>query len=140
MATITEADVERANRRMDELREAGPLAVAARYDAEANRVVIDLDTGVTLAFPPELLEGLQDAKPEVLSAIEISPSGLGIYFPKPDVDLYLPALTQGVFGSRRWMASLLGKEGGKSRSVVKQEAARNNGRLGGRPKKETVPQ
>jgi hypothetical protein len=94
MATITEADVERTNKRMEELRASEPLAVAARYDAVADRIVIELDTGVSLAFPPSLAEGLQDATPAKLSEIEITPAGLDVYFPALDADLYLPAPMQ----------------------------------------------
>jgi len=70
-----------------------------------------------------------------LQAIEVTPSGLGIHFPKLDADLYLPALLKGVLGSRKWMATQLGARGGKSTSLAKRRASRSNGRLGGRPKK-----
>jgi hypothetical protein len=62
---------------------------------------------------------------------------LGIYFSKLDADLYLPAILEGFFGSKKWMASRLGEAGGKSRSVAKKAASRANGRLGGRPKRKT---
>ena len=70
-----------------------------------------------------------------LSKIEITPTGLGLHWPRLDADLYLPALMEGVFGSRRWMARVMGKAGGRSTSSAKQSAARVNGRLGGRPRK-----
>ena len=73
-----------------------------------------------------------------LAPIEISPSGFGIYFPKLDADLYLPALLEGFLGSRQWMASRLGSQGGKSTSHAKTVAAQRNGRAGGRPRKKTV--
>jgi hypothetical protein len=56
-------------------------------------------------------------------------------FPKLDADLWLPALLEGVFGSRRWMAARLGARGGKAKSKAKARAARANGKLGGRPRK-----
>ena len=71
----------------------------------------------------------------VLAIIEITPAGLGLHWPKLDADLYLPALLQGVFGSPRWMAGLLGRSGGLARTVAKGAAARVNGRKGGRPRK-----
>jgi hypothetical protein len=46
--------------------------------------------------------------------VEFSPSGLGLHFPKLDADLYLPALLEGFLGSRRCMASAMGKAGGKA--------------------------
>jgi len=53
----------------------------------------------------------------------------------PDVDLYLPALLEGFLGSQRWVASNNGKKGGQTRSSAKSAAARENGKLGGRPRK-----
>ncbi len=44
----------------------------------------------------------------------------------------------GFLGSRNWMASRLGAEGGKSRSAAKIAAAKRNGRKGGRPKKNSA--
>jgi hypothetical protein len=49
------------------------------------------------------------AKPADLDVIEISPSGLGIHFPKLVADLYLPALLEGFFGSRHWTAAKAGQ-------------------------------
>jgi Protein of unknown function (DUF2442) len=112
-----------------------PKAIAARYDRATGRIVIHLRSGLDVSFSPHDAQGLENAKPAQLDEIEISPSGLGIYFPKLDADLYLPSLLEGFLGSRRWMASRLGRVGGKSRSRAKRAAAKANGRMGGRPKK-----
>jgi len=66
--------------------------------------------------------------------IEISPAGLGLHWRRLDADLYVPALLQGVFGSKSWMARQLGAEGGRARTVAKVAASRENGRKGGRPR------
>lgn len=130
-------DFDQAERRMTELREAG-YAIAAHYDRGKSRVVIELNTGIQLAFPPELAEGLSGAPPESLAEIEISPAGLGLHWPKLDADVYVPALLQGVFGSKSWMARQLGAMGGRARSETKTSASRENGRRGGRPRKSTA--
>jgi len=121
-----------AEKRMRELRGAARV-VGARYDRRAARVIVRLDTGLELVFPPDLAEGLAGAAPADLAAIEISPAGLGLHWPRLDADLYLPALLAGVFGSRRWMASRLGAAGGRVHSAAKAASARANGRKGGRP-------
>ncbi len=131
---ITEQELAEAEQRMATIREAGH-AVSARYDRRRSRVVVGLNTGVELTFPARLAEGLADASPDSLSEIEISPAGLGLHWPKLDADLYVPALLQGVFGSKRWMARQLGAEGGRARTEIKVAAARANGRKGGRPRK-----
>lgn len=130
--------IELANRKGRQMQSSAPRAVSARYDRRIGRVVITLSTNLELAFSPRDAEGLEDALPAQLDAIEISPSGFGIHFPKLDADIYLPALFEGFMGSRKWIASRLGAEGGKSKSAAKTAAAKQNGRLGGRPKKRTT--
>jgi hypothetical protein len=124
-----------ANARGAALRASSPRAVAARYDRRLGRVFISLSTGIDVAFAPGDAQGLEKAKPADLSVIEISPSGLGLHFPKIDADLYLPSLLEGFLGSKRWMAARLGRQGGMARTDAKTRAARANGRLGGRPRK-----
>lgn len=130
---ITERELEQAEKRMEAVREAGH-AVSARYDRRQSRVVVALNTGVELAFPTRLAEGLADASPDSLAEIEISPAGLGLHWPRLDADLYVPALLQGVFGSKSWMARQLGAQGGRSRTIAKVAASRENSRKGGRPR------
>jgi hypothetical protein len=103
--TLTETDIERADTVMRELRAITATALAARYDRRIGRVVIRLSSGLEVAFSPRDAQGLESAKPADLDEIEISPSGLGIHFPRLDADLYLPALLQGLLGSRAWMAN-----------------------------------
>jgi Protein of unknown function (DUF2442) len=128
-------EFELATKRAERRRTGEATAVAVRYDPERDRVVIALSSGDEIAFPPRRAEGLERAKPSDLDVIEISPSGFGLHFPKLDADLWLPALLDGVFGSRRWMAARLGARGGKANSKAKARAARANGKLGGRPRK-----
>jgi len=116
-----------------------PIAIAARYDRRIGRIVIDLSTGLEVAFRANDAQGLEHAKPSELSKIEITPSGLGIHFPLLDADLYLPALLEGFLGSRRWMAAQMGKAGGAVSTKAKATASRRNGKLGGRPRKQREP-
>jgi hypothetical protein len=110
-------------------------ATAAHYNKRMGRIVIELGPGLALMLDPQQAEGLQGATASQLRAIEISPSGLGLHFPKLDADLYVPGLLEGVFGSKKWMASRLGADGGKRTSIAKKRASRANGKLGGRPRK-----
>ena len=128
-------DFELANQRAKDLERSFPRVVAAHYDRKAGRVVIELSSKLIVSFSPHDVEGLEDAKASQMSEVEISPSGFGIHFPAVDADIYVPALLDGILGSKRWMASRLGQIGGQSRSRAKKAASRTNGRLGGRPKK-----
>ncbi len=124
-----------ANRRGREQRAATSPAVSAHYDVKSGRIWVKLTSGVDLMFSPASAEGLEGATAAQLRSIEITPSGLGLYFPKLDADVYIPGLLEGALGSRKWMASRLGAEGGRKTSTAKKRAARSNGKLGGRPRK-----
>ncbi len=131
---ISEQEFERAEARAQKEREAGHV-ISARYDRRRRRVIALLNTGVEIAFPAVQAEGLAGASPEDLAQIEISPTGLGLHWPRLDADLYVPALLRGDFGSRSWMAAQMGAAGGRVRSVAKASAAQKNGRKGGRPRR-----
>ena len=132
---ITDRDRLAAEANMQTELKGHPKAIRARYDRRMSRVIIALDNGLELAFPPRLAQGLEHATPAELGTIEISPLGDGLYWPAIDADLYVPALLQGVFGSKSWMARQLGAAGGRARSGPKVAAARETGRKGGRPRK-----
>ncbi len=112
-----------------------PRAARAFYDRESGKITINLTNGSTFSFPPELAQGLAGASPEELALVEITPSGEGLHWETLDADFSVPALLAGIFGTKKWMAEM-GKKGGQSTSSAKAAAARENGRKGGRPRKE----
>lgn len=132
---VTREEYDQASIRGEQRHNAGPTAVAVRYDRRIGRLVISLSTGIDIAFLPHDAQGLEGAKPIDLTQIDISPSGLGLHFPKLDADLYLPALLEGFLGSKKWMAARLGEKGGRVTSPAKTASSRTNGKLGGRPRK-----
>jgi hypothetical protein len=97
--TITDHEREAAEARLRSQLRTHPKAVNARYDRRVSRVVIGLDNGLELAFPPRLAQGLERATPAELSVIEISPLGDGLHWPAIDADLYVPALLTGLQGT-----------------------------------------
>ena len=113
-----------------------PRVVGVRHSEELDRLLIDLSTGIGLAVDYRDIEGLEHARADDLNLAEISPSGFGLHFPSLDADLYVPALIEGRLGSAAYMAARLGAAGGRVRSAEKSRAARENGRLGGRPRKQ----
>ena len=132
---LTDKEFEAANRRGREKKAQFPAAVAVHYDRRTSRIVISLESSLQISFAPRDVQGLEQARPEDLADAEISPSGLGVHFPRIDADLYIPALLEGFLGSQRWMASQMGKVGGQASTDAKAAAARQNGKLGGRPRK-----
>lgn len=127
----TDAQIEAANERGRIAQASEPRAVSARYDAKAGRIVVELTSGATFAFPPALVQGLCDATPEQLADIEVSPIGYGLHWPQLDEDYSVPGLMNGVFGTAKWMAA----KAGRTTSAAKAAAARANGAKGGRPRK-----
>jgi len=133
--SLNDDTIEAANRRGAAKKAGFPAVTSVRYDRRVARVIISLHSGLELMFSPKQVQGLEHAHPADLMDAEISPSGLGIHFPRIDADVYLPALMEGFLGSKRWMAAQMGKAGGAASSEAKASAARENGKLGGRPKK-----
>jgi hypothetical protein len=112
----------------------GPCAVAARYRPSVAKIELEFDNGVTLAVPVSLIEGLAGASDADLKVIEISPAGWGLHFPKLDADVYVPALFEGIYGSKVWMKHLASRAG-SVKSDAKAASSRENGKKGGRPRK-----
>lgn len=132
---ITKQQMHSARKRTHDLKSHVPQAVAVSYDSNTRLVCIQLASGVVIGLPAADTQGLEKAKEKDIAVIEVSPSGYGIHFPRLDVDLYLPALLEGILGSKAWMSER-GRKGGQSSSAAKKAAARANGKLGGRPRKE----
>jgi|SRR5208283_1672564 len=107
--------------------------VRVAYETKPDLLTLYLDDGVRVSIPRMSLQGLRDAKPAQLSKVEILGRGTGLRWPLLDVDHYVPALLNHVFGTSRWMAEL-GRRGGAAISAAKAAAARANGKKGGRPR------
>jgi hypothetical protein len=77
--------------------------------------IVEFSNGAKFIFPSDHGQGLQDATDEQLSKIEIFPSGTWLRWPELDVDLSIPHLMKGIFGTKLWMKELTTK-GGRSAS------------------------
>jgi len=82
-----------------------PRAISAVYDRALDVIVLLIDNGRRLVIPREDLQGLENATEEQIAHIEIF-GGLDIAWPQLDLDHYLPALVEGVYGSEAWMQKL----------------------------------
>lgn len=131
MAELTDAAIEAAMERGRRAQQSEPRADAARYDKRSKRIIVDLTNGCTFAFPSRMAQGLEAATDEELAEIEILGAGYGLHWEGLDVDLSVPGLLAGIFGTRAYMA----RRAGQATSPAKAAAARENGRKGGRPRK-----
>ena len=128
---ITDENFAKVSAKGDQLLARGPLATAVRY--AAGRIHLELNNGCAFAFPTAHAQELSGAKVTDLRNVEITASGLGLYWPSLDADLWVPNLVKGMLGTRQWMAHI-GASGGKAVTKAKSSAARTNGKMGGRPK------
>jgi Protein of unknown function (DUF2442) len=114
-----------------------PRATKAWYATDSERIFIELTNGVVMGFPYQLLQGLENGTPEQLAEVEVMPTGSALHWESLDADMGVPQLVSGLFGTKAWMTEL-GRQGGKLRSEAKAKASRDNGKLGGRPRKKAV--
>lgn len=84
--------------------ETEPRAVSVRYDAERGRIEMRLRNGCLFAFPVAHVQGLQEASPEQIAAVEIWGEGYGLRWEEMDLDFTVPGLLQGRFGNQKWLA------------------------------------
>jgi len=120
---IAEHQFQVATIRGEEERRSGH-AVGAAYDARRKRLVVDLNTGMVIMVPVHLLEDLAGANTEDLAEIELSPSGLGLHWPRLDADLHVPALMQGIFGTKDRHSDRSGRHGRQTRGGTRGHADR----------------
>lgn len=131
MAELTDAEIDVALARGRALACEEPRAASARYDRRVHRIIVELTNGASFAFPPHLAQGLEDATEDQLAEVEILGAGYGLHWEALDVDLSVPGLLAGIFGTKAFMA----RRAGRSTSPAKAAAARANGAKGGRPRK-----
>jgi hypothetical protein len=95
---------------------------------------IELASGVRVSVPVAMIEGLAGIPARVVKTVCIDGGGYGLHWPSLDLDLAVPDLIAGCFGSRAWMTALA-RRGGKVTTKAKRQAARENGKKGGRPRR-----
>jgi hypothetical protein len=135
MADDLDRMIDEAERRGRESVREEPRATKARFDRASGRVVVDLDNGCSFAFPARLAQGLEEATNAELASVEVLGAGYGLHWEALDVDLSIPGLLAGLFGTKAYMDRLRASRAGRATSPRKAKAARRNGAKGGRPRK-----
>ncbi len=113
-----------------------PRATSARYNADNGTVTVDLVNGCSFTFPAHAVQGLATASDDEIAEIEVLGLGLGLHWERLDVDISVPGLLAGLFGTKSWMDRQRATKAGSVRSAANGAAARINGAKGGRPRKE----
>lgn len=128
-----------ATKRGERILSESTKAIAASYDRETKRLVIDLDNSMTILFPVKFMQGLSGASDDEIAEVEIWGKGLYLHWEKLDADFQIANLMRGIFGTKNWMtriAAEMGKAGGSATTEAKRAASRENGKKGGRPPKQ----
>jgi hypothetical protein len=113
-----------AEQRGAEISETGHRATSARFDATSGLFNVDFSSGCSFAFPARLAQGLEEASPDALAEVEILGQGYGLHWEMLDVDLSIPELLAGLFGTKAFMDRQRAAMAGASTSQAKAEAAR----------------
>jgi len=112
---------EEAVKRGEERRRIEPRVLSAKYDRKTNRLILELHNKSTFIVPCNLLQGLADAAPELLSEVEIWSDGTALHWEKLDADFLVAPLLQGVFGGKTWMENLSKKLSKTKKKLPEQE-------------------
>jgi len=129
------AQLPAARARTAEAERIEPRAERAGFDHERGMIVVELKSGCIFGFPPELGAGLDGATPAQLAEVEVEPGGEGLHWEELDADVSVPGIMARLLNLREWAPRYLGQ----LTSEAKAKAARENGRKGGRPRKNPQP-
>ena len=128
---LTDSQIDAALERGRIANASEPRAAGARYDKRRGKVTIDLTNGCTFAFPRRIAQGIETATADQLSKIEIIGHGYGLRWETLNVDLSIPGLMAGRFGTSAYMAWCA--KHGTSPAIA--YAARAKAAKGARPRK-----
>ncbi len=83
------------------------------------RISLHFNNGATFSFLAQSVEAISQLSPEILATVELTPSGKGLRWDEPDIDLSVQGLLLGIFSSNVWMREIAVK-GGSSTSEKKK--------------------
>jgi hypothetical protein len=136
---MANTELDQHKRALAEGKNLGPRMVNARYSRTNHKLTVEFDNGWGVIVPVADVKDFEyvDHAPTAseLSKFEITGDGYYLFFPQIDVALYGPNFAREMLGEQAWQ-SQMAREFGSRKSEAKAAASRENGRKGGRPKKD----
>ena len=114
----------RARTRGQERVEDSSAVDVARYDSDADAIVLAFKGGGSMSIPRAIVPGLERASASSLEAVVVSPAGDALSWPALDVDVSVPGLVERAFGTRLFAASTGRRGGRKQRQLQRRPTAR----------------
>jgi uncharacterized protein DUF2442 len=132
--TTTDAEIDVAIARAGVHERSRAKIVAARYLAARDAVALRLSTGALIEVPRKAIPRLRPVRAKNLALVEIGPAGATIWFQPADLGFDLEELLLATTGARA-LRTAGARAMGAISSKKKADAARLNGKRGGRPRK-----
>lgn len=126
--------IERARRAGDRTLRESPRVESLDFQEDDRLLVLNMRNGLSVRIPVDELQGLSGAPWADVMKAEIAENGLALHWDSLDAHFTIPGLVKGVYGTSEWMKEI-GRKGGHATSLKKRQAARVNGKRGGRPRK-----
>ena len=105
MAKLTEeqinAQIDKAIANQSKINLIEPRANQVSFNQQENRITINFDNGTIFSFLTDSIGIISYLPTEVLATVELTPSGKGLRWDEPDIDLSIIGLIMKVFGSQQ---------------------------------------
>jgi hypothetical protein len=131
---VTEAEMDALLRRAAEREKIATKICAARYDARHDVVIIGLSTQSTVEVPRARIAGFANADPAALADLAINPGAESLWSANVDDGVLLEQLLAITYGEDLVM-TVGARFAARRRSPAGSAASRENGKKGGRPRK-----
>ena len=126
--------IARARQQGRQAKKVEPRAKSAYYDLDKHLIVLELTNRCLFCFPPSLVNELEGVSLKEIGDVWVSSSGDSIHWDSLNISLSIPNLLLGCFGKKALMSEI-GHTGGKVTSIKKAKSSKENGKKGGRPRK-----
>lgn len=90
-----EAQIDRAIANQAKIDAVEPRANKVSFND--GRVFLYFDSGAIFSFLPESVTAISKLPPDTLATVKLTPSGKGLRWDKPDIDLSIQGLLLGIF-------------------------------------------